>query len=41
MREARDQTLAAVSDLNLDVDAQRQRIRDAYNAGLTEDGISE
>ena len=34
-------TLAAVNELDLDAEQQRKRIRDAYNARLTEDGISE
>lgn len=41
VREARDQALDAVNDLDLDAHAQRERIRSAYNARLTEDGISE
>ncbi|NII53545.1 hypothetical protein [Luteibacter sp. SG786] len=40
-REAFKSALAAVDDLDLDADQQRQRIRDAYNARLVEDGISE
>lgn len=42
--EARDafrERLAAVPEHDLDAEQQRQRIRDAYNARLTEDGISE
>lgn len=42
--EARDAfraRLAAVPEHDLDAEQQRQRIRDAYNARLTEDGISE
>ncbi|NID06612.1 hypothetical protein HBF26_17085 [Luteibacter jiangsuensis] len=40
-REAFQSALAAVDDLDLDAEQQRQRIRDAYNARLVEDGISE
>ncbi|NID15426.1 winged helix-turn-helix domain-containing protein [Luteibacter yeojuensis] len=40
-REAFQSALAAVDDLDLDAEQQRRRIRDAYNARLVEDGISE
>jgi len=40
-RDAYRDALARVDDLDLDAEQQRQRIRDAYNARLTEDGISE
>lgn len=41
VREAFVDRLASVDPLDLDAEQQRQRIRDAYNARLTEDGISE
>lgn len=40
-RQAFTAALAAVPEHDLDAEQQRQRIRDAYNARLTEDGISE
>lgn len=40
-RQAFTAALGAVPEHDLDAEQQRQRIRDAYNARLTEDGISE
>lgn len=40
-RQAFTDRLKAVPEHDLDAEQQRQRIRDAYNARLTEDGISE
>jgi DnaJ-domain-containing protein 1 len=41
VREAFRDCMNGVPDYDLDADQQRQRIRAAYNARLTEDGISE
>jgi hypothetical protein len=40
-RQAFTAAIAAVPEHDLDAEQQRQRIRDAYNARLVEDGISE
>ena len=40
-REAFQSALAAVDDLDLDAEQQRQRINDAYSQRLNEDGLSE
>ncbi len=41
VRQAFKDCMDGVPDYDLDAEQQRQRIRDAYNARLTEDGISE
>jgi hypothetical protein len=41
VRQAFKDCMDGVPEYDLDAEQQRQRIRDAYNARLTEDGISE